>query len=227
MKRLKEISLLLLEDDLTTSQWLSRILALYCKTVYCASTLKEASDLLNQHTPDIVLVDVRLPDGDGIDFLHTLSQRLPQSLKIVMTAFNESDHLTRAIASGARMYLKKPIDIDELLVMMSANLTDQTTHTPHASLSDGFCFDPERRTLTQGNQQILLTKKELLVLELLLQHRGSVVSLNQIEHAVWDEPTTPDAIRMVIKNLRAKSSANLIKTVKGLGYLIHTANTPS
>ncbi len=220
-KRLQTHTLMIAEDDPSTLKWLVRVLSIYFKEVRGASDAMEALELFNLSPSDIILADIQMPEVDGLSFLQKIATLSPQTLRIVMTAFNSHPYLNRAVEAGVHFYLKKPIDIDELLVAIASNLPNTNLNESITDLGENFTYNTDTKMIYQNKQAIKLTKKEVLLLELFLKNRDSVLSLNQIERTIWEEPATPDAIRMVIVGLRKKLYPTFITNLKGLGYRIN------
>lgn len=219
--KLETKTILIVEDDTSTLKWLVRVLSIYFKEVYSACDAVEGLEVFKANPSSIVLADIQMPDVDGLTFLQKIKSMDSNTFRIIMTAFNSSPYINKAVESGVHLYLKKPIDIDEILVAISSYLSSEKTLDEKIELGESFVFDLSLKTLYKNNTSIALTKKELLLLELLLKNRKSFVSLELIEQVVWAENTTPDAIRMVIVGLRKKLYSSLIENLKGLGYKIN------
>lgn len=219
--RLENHNILIVEDDPSTLKWLSRVLSMYFKDVYSACDAIEALEIFKTNKTDIVLADIQMPDIDGLTFLEKIAQINPNSVKIVMTAFNSPTYLNRAVESGVDFYLKKPIDIDELLVAISSHLPQSKTTSICTNLGEDFSFDSSSKMLYKKDKLIKLTKKELELLELFIKNKSTYISLEHIEQNIWEENTTSDAIRMVIVGLRKKLYTKLFENLKGLGYRIN------
>lgn len=220
-KRLESKTVLIVEDDESTLKWLVRVLSLYFDKVYFSSDAISALEIFKQTPPDIVLADIQMPEVDGLSFLQKIKSIDENVFLIVMTAFNSSPYINRAVESGIHLYLKKPIDIDELLVAMSSHFSSQRNLEEKLNLGQGFIFDYARKIIKKEQNIIDLTKKELLLLELLIKNRQGFVSLETIEQTIWQENTSSDAIRMIIVGLRKKLHTSLIENLKGLGYRIN------
>ena len=129
--------------------------------------------------------------------------------------------MNRVIESDVHFYFKKPIDIDELLVAISSKLTKQNSKDKKISLGEEFLYDYKQKNISKDNLEISLTKKEIQLLEYLINNKNSIVSIEQLENSVWQETVSADAVRMVITNLRKKTYNKLIKNIKGIGYKIN------
>jgi len=220
-KRLESKDILVVDDDPSTLKWLVRVLSLYFNNVYKASDVPEALKVFKNNPTHIVIADIQMPDIDGLSFLQKIKSLQSDTFRIIMTAFNSPDYLNRAVESGVHLYLKKPIDIDELLVAISSYIVGEVNNEDCIELGESFLFYDSKQMVFKNDKAIILTKKELLLLQLLLKNKLSFVSLELIEQIVWQEDTTPDAIRMVIVGLRKKLHSKLIENLKGLGYRIN------
>jgi DNA-binding response OmpR family regulator len=220
-KRLSPHSILIVEDDPSTLKWLTRVLKIYFKEVYGASNAMQALEVFTSTPCDIVIADIQMPEVDGLSFLQKIFSISPHTLRIVMTAFNSNPYLNRAVESGVHFYLKKPIDIDELLVAISSHLPDNKSINPISNLGEGFYYDANNKMVYKKSDPIKLTKKELLLLELLLKNRNGMVSLEMIEQNIYEQAVSAEAIRMVVVGLRKKIYTNLIENLKGLGYRLN------
>lgn len=220
-KRLETKSILIIEDDESTLKWLGRVLSLYFGSVYRASSASQALEIFKDVQPNIVLADIRLPDINGLFILQKIKLINKNSLRVVMTAYSNPAYLASAVQSGVHLYLKKPIDIDELLVAIISYLSPSCRLKKPVELGKKFIFTPTTKTITHENKVINLTKKELLLFELLLKNRQGFITLELIEQQVWEDYVSADAIRMVIVGLRKKLYPELIINLKGLGYKLN------
>lgn len=223
--KLEYKTILIVEDDVSTLKWLVRVFSIYFKEVYSACDAIEGLEVFKKNPTCIVLADIQMPDIDGLTFLQKIKSINSNTFRIIMTAFNSSSYVHKAVESGVHLYLKKPIDIDEILVAISSYISNEQSDDKKLEdkidLGESFVFDYYLETLYKNNSSITLTKKELSLLKLLLKNKHSFVSLELIEQVVWTEHTSLDAIRMVIVGLRKKTYSSLIENLKGLGYKIN------
>ena len=217
-KKLQHHTILIAEDDPTTLKWLNRVLSIYFKDVYTASNAMEALEIFSKTPTTIVLSDIQMPEVDGLSFLQKIMTLNSKTIRIVMTAFNNPTYVNRAIESEVNFYLKKPIDIDNLLLTIALNIDKNEEKVLNNSLGDGYLYDNLQKIVRKNEKLIKLTKKEVLFIELLLKNRDRVVAIEEIESLIWDEPTSLDAIRMVVVGLRKKLYPEFIENIKGLGY---------
>jgi len=216
--KLQSQTLLIAEDDPSTLKWLVRVLSIYFKKVYGAKDAMEALEIFETTPTTIVLSDIQMPQVDGLSFLQKIMSLNPSTLRIVMTAFNNSTYINRSIQSEVNFYLKKPIDIDDLLVTIALNVEKTAKITLRNFLGRGYIYDENLKIVKKDEGIIKLTRKEILFIELFLDNQNRVVSLEEIERDIWKEPISLDAIRMVIVGLRKKLYPEFLENVKGLGY---------
>ena len=162
-----------------------------------------------------------MPQVDGLHLLQKIASISPKTIRVVMTAFNTPEYINRAVESEVHFYLKKPIDIDEFLVAIASNIPKEVIKETLVSLGKGYSYDTLQKLVLKEDEIIKLTKKESLFIELLLQNKKSIVSIEQIENSIWEEPVTTDAIRMVVVGIRKKLYQDVIENIKGLGYRLN------
>jgi len=218
-KKLQSLTLLIAEDDESTRKWLSRVLSIYFKEVRVAEDAMQALELFEKEPSDVIISDIQMPQVDGLHLLQKISSISPNTKRVVMTAFNTPEYINRAVESDVDFYLKKPIDIDEFLVAIASS-TYKNFDEQDVCLNDGYVYDYKQKLIKKDELIIKLTKKEVLLIELLLKNKKSIVSIEQIEHSIWKEPVSADAIRMVVVGIRKKVYQGIIENVKGLGYRI-------
>ena len=223
------MKLLVVEDDLTLQQALLRLLEQWGYAADTASTAAEALAWLEQERFDLVLLDLGLPDADGLAFCQSLRRRrLHQPLVLMLTARDGSASKVAGFESGADDYVVKPFDPAVLRARLQALL--RRAHRPlMAELSCGpLQLRPGDTTVLVEGQPLELTRKEALLLEQLLRAAGGCCSKDALLQGCRDgrRAVGDDALRAHMRNLRQKLSAagcaaNLIETVYGLGYRLN------
>ncbi len=221
-QKLQPLTILIAEDDPSTLKWLVKVLSIYFKKVYGTGNAMEALEIFKKNPTDVVISDIQMPQVDGLHLLQKINAISPHTFKGIMTAFNSQTYVNRAIESEVNFYFKKPIDIDELLVAVSSNISKTKKQPSNIILKENCIYNPLQKNIDTEEKSVNLTKKESLLLELFIANKNSIVSLEQIENSIWNEPVTNDAIRMVITGLRKKLYKNAIENIKGIGYKLNS-----
>ena len=226
MKGKKEnlIKILLLEDDVTLSDIISEFLTEQGYDVVCAYDGDEAIDRGYEEPFDLFLLDVKVPCQNGFDVLRHLRQEGKESPAIFVTSLSSVDDLSQAYDAGCDDFLRKPFELQELLLRIKALLKRSFYHkaSEKIDLGDGIIFDINQSRLYKEDQEIILARKEVKILKVLLAHQNSVVSIEQIIESAWDydDDVSEESLRTHIKNLRKHLGKDRIINIRGQGYQI-------
>ena len=193
-------------------------------------TAAEIGKRLKERVPDLLLLDLMLPDADGLRLVTQLRQNvMTMSLPVIMvTAKTTEIDKVRGLDSGADDYLTKPFSVMELISRVKALLRRSMKGLKERVITIGeISLDVERRKVTVAGERCELTYKEYELLKLLMNNAGIVTPREEILSKVWETDFEGESrtIDMHIKTLRQKlgSSANRIKTVRNVGYLFETS----
>ncbi|MEO1621504.1 MAG: response regulator, partial [Cyanobacteria bacterium J06632_3] len=177
---------------------------------------------------DLILLDLMLPDGDGIQFCQAFRQIGYGNPLMILTARESTSQKVKALDAGADDYVVKPFDFDELCARIRALLRREHKSLPTVLIWGALSLDPSTCETTYNGQPVRLTPKEFALMELFMRHPNRVYSLGAIIDDLWsfEDPPGEDAVRTHIKGLRRKLKAvgapkDLIKTVYGLGYRLN------
>jgi len=189
-----------------------------------ASTAEEALDVAAVHRPDAAIIDLVLPDGDGIEVCRRLREWSDMPV-IVLSAVGEEDAKVRALAAGADDYVTKPFGPRELVARLQANLR-RTTPGPEEALitADGLEVDIARRRVLVRGAEVHLTPIEFDLLRLLARNRGRLMTHRDLLVSVWGAGYADDTqvLRTHVANLRRKiepaDGPRFIRTDPGVGY---------
>jgi len=190
-----------------------------------AGTAREALALLREHRPDVVLLDLGLPDRDGLELVPLIKQQ-PTTL-IVVSAREATEEKVAALDLGADDYLTKPFDTDELLARVRVALRNRVVREGGQEvLSVGdVTIDLVHRRITRAGEDVHLTPKEFAILALLASAAGRVVTHDQIMASVWPREVDHrvEYLRVLVRSLRQKLEADpqrpeLIVNELGVGY---------
>ena len=193
-------------------------------------TAAEFGKRLKEKVPDLLLLDLMLPDADGLRLVTQLRQNvMTMSLPVIMvTAKTTEIDKVRGLDSGADDYLTKPFSVMELISRVKALLRRSMKGLKERVITIGeISLDVERRKVTVAGERCELTYKEYELLKLLMNNAGIVTPREEILSKVWETDFEGESrtIDMHIKTLRQElgSSANRIKTVRNVGYLFETS----
>jgi two-component system response regulator QseB len=213
---------LLVEDDAMIAQGLETALRQLGDAVDWIRDGEHAAAALRATDYDLVLLDLGLPNRDGISILRDLRQRGAPTPVIVLTARDEVRHRVEGLDAGADDYLVKPFDLDELTARMRSVLRRAAGRGDPCIRHGGICLDPVARTVDYKGAPVALSAHEYAVLEALLQRPGAVLSRAQLEDRLygWDEPIGSNAVEVYIHGLRRKLGSDVIRTLRGVGYFI-------
>ena len=189
-----------------------------------AARISEAEELLSLHEYDLLVLDRRLPDGDGLDVCRRARTRGFARSVLMLTALDDSSSTVEGLSDGADDYLGKPFDLDVLSARAHALLRRNQRRAPSQIVSGDLRLDPGRRIAWHGESEIPLTAREFAILETLMRRAGSVLSREEILEQAWGEREEPmsNTIDVLIARLRRKldtrDSSSRIETVRGVGY---------
>jgi len=171
---------------------------------------------------DIVLLDLMLPGLDGLDLLKRL-RREKQMPVLVLTARDAVPDRIRRLDIGADDYVVKPFNLAEVLARVRALIRRAAGQGDSKTAVGDVEIDTARRAVTRAGESVALTAREYAILELLVLHRGKVLTKTEIYDHIFDETddTLSNLIEVHVSNLRKKLGRDLIETRRGLGYVIH------
>lgn len=196
---------------------------------YIVSAFENAKEFykkLDELVPDLILLDVMLPDESGYDIVRKLRKRpATQDIPIIMvTAKTTEMDMIKGLDGGADDYIKKPFSIMELITRVKALLRRTAKDEPKLLKLDDLVLDHERHAVTVNNELVDLTYKEYELLRLLMGSQGIVMTREVIMRSVWDTDFEGETrtVDMHIKTLRHKLGdyGSRIKTVRNVGYVI-------
>lgn len=213
---------LLIEDDATLGEAVRDHVAADGHAVDWVRRLDDADAALKSVPFDVVLLDLGLPDGRGLDFLRRLRKAGGTTPVIIITAMDQISWRIDGLNAGADDYLVKPFDLSELSARLTAVLR-RYSGNPNPLIALGpLEIDVARRVVTRDGVAADVTSREWAILERLLRHPGAVVSKSQLEDTLYEfgAEVESNAVEVYVSRLRRKLGAELIATVRGMGYRI-------
>lgn len=216
---------LVVEDERNIADFIRRGLIYKGYEVEVATSGEDALASARRRLPDIVVLDLMLPDIDGVEVCRHL--RDADDVPIIMlTARDAVQDKVEGLESGADDYMTKPFEFDELLARIRAVLRRKTGKAGETIRVSDLTIKPASREVTRGERAIDLTVREYDLLEFLAQHAGQVVTKETLFEKVWgyDFEIESDAIKVYVSYLRKKLNAagepDLIHAVRGVGYML-------
>jgi two-component system KDP operon response regulator KdpE len=216
--------ILIVDDEASIRRYLRAALGAQGLIVYESTSGQEALQAVLSHRPDIIILDLGLPDIDGIEVTRLLREWSQTPIIILSVREAEQDKIA-ALDAGADDYLTKPFGTGELLARMRVALRKQTTNPNEPVFQSGnLMVDFSRRLVTVNKKEIQLTPTEYDLLKMLVAHAGKVITHHQLLRQVWGEGYDDmHILRVNISNLRRKlepdpSRPTYIHTEPGVGY---------
>ncbi|HEY8594893.1 MAG TPA: response regulator transcription factor [Devosiaceae bacterium] len=213
---------LLIEDDTSLGEAVRDHVAAEGHAVDWVKRLDEAGDAIAGVAYELILLDLNLPDGRGLDFLKRLRKSGSVTPVIILTAMDQISWRIEGLNAGADDYLVKPFDLSELSARLAA-VARRYSGNPNPLIEiAGIEIDLAHRLVMRQGSQIDLTAREWAILERLLRHPNVVVSKSQLEDTLYEfgAEIESNAVEVYVSRLRRKLGAELVVTVRGLGYRI-------
>jgi two-component system KDP operon response regulator KdpE len=228
---ISQTTVLVIEDDRLIRRLLRSVLPPHGFSVTEAETGAAALDLLESETPDLIILDLGLPDANGLDLLRYIRAG-GSSIPIVVLSYTSAvTTKVEALESGASDYVTKPFNADELAARLRVALRhrlQQQRVTP-VFRNGELMVDLVRRRITRGSLEIRLSPTEFAILRLLVMHAGKVLTHDQILLEIWGGRRNIDYLRVYMRQLRRRIEIDphypqFIVTIPGVGYQLLSAD---
>lgn len=217
--------ILLIEDDITLGNGIRLALQNPSLQIVLCHTLLEGRHVLDRERFDLLILDINLPDGSGLDLLNEVHKIRAVPI-ILLTANDMEMDIVTGLESGADDYITKPFSLAVLRARVNAQLRRSISAKPSCTEIDGFQFDFDRMEFRKDGQLVELSKTEQKLLRILVENRGQTLSRTTLVDWIWTdgaEYVDENALSVTVKRLRDKledtpSSPKYLKTVYGIGY---------
>lgn len=215
--------LLLVEDDLQLSRGLERALSSEGYTVDAVNTGEAALFLVAERAPDIVVLDIGLPDMDGLKVLEGIRAKVPLMPVLLLTARGSVEDKVAGLDKGADDYLTKPFEMPELIARLRVFGRRAATSASNVIELGEIALDSSSHTVTKSGELLELSRREYMVLKALMENAGKVMSKHQLESRLysWGEDVSSNTVEVHIHHLRKKLTRDFIKTIRGVGYTVN------
>ena len=220
------MKVLLVEDEFRMGRFIEKGLKEHGFSVHWSKTSADAKDALSESSFDIIILDLGLPDEDGLDLLKDWRACGFTEPVLILSARDSVTDRVAGLNIGADDYLPKPFSFEELLARLHSQI--RRTGSDKRSILEhrGVRMDILGRTVRFNGQPLELTNREFALLELLMRNRGRVLSRTQIGERIWDAQYDMQTnlidvyIRRLRKLLEGDGEEPMIKTVRGVGYML-------
>jgi DNA-binding response OmpR family regulator len=225
--------LLVVEDETQLAANLKRGLGEAGFAVDVASSAEAARANLARSAYDLMVLDLRLPGQDGLDFLRELRAAGAAIPVLILTARDTTDELVAGLDGGGDDYLTKPFAFRELTARLHALLRRRLAPEQPTLTAGPITVDTAHRQASRGGRTLDLSPKELMVLEYLVRHAGLLVTRDMLGEAVWgaDYNALSNVVEVFINRVRQKidlaNEPSLIVTIRGSGYMLRTEPAPA
>lgn len=214
--------ILILEDDDLFASTLEDFLSDEGFEVDIAKDGEECLELNFKKNYDLYIFDINVPKINGLDLLEQLRQSGDNTPTIFLTSYKDKDTLHDAFLKGCDDYLKKPADLDELILRIKALLKRNKKQFKVIDLSNNFTFNPSTKRVYENEVDLNLPIKVLDLIELFLENKGEIVTKNMIISKLWttQEEYSEGSIRVYINQIKKILGKDAISNIKGIGYKI-------
>jgi len=223
-QKVQDCKVLYVEDDDAVRQQISEFLQRYIGNFSEASNAEDALEIYAKEVPNILLLDVNLPGMSGLTLAKKIRQRNRDVRIIISTAYTDKDFLLQAIELELTRYLVKPVVGVDLLEAIEKAVDELVIYTNtgkqnNIELQYGYKYDVQRKVLIHKEKEIVLRRKERILLEYFLSYVEQIVTYEMLEYEIWEESSmSRDAIRAQIRNLRKKTYSNIVENIPAVGY---------
>ena len=216
--------ILIIEDDIALNKGLCKALTTDSRQLISCTDIRSAREQILCSLPSLILLDINLPDGSGLDFLKELKKGSDFIPVILLTANDTDLDIVNGLELGADDYITKPFS----LAVLRARVNTQLRKIPSATVPnsviiiDDYSFDFSTMEFSVRDNKVELSKTEQKLLRLLIENRGTVMSRSALVDRIWTdgaEYVEENALSVTVKRLRDKLEAHqYIKTIYGIGY---------
>jgi len=215
------MKIFLLEDEIMLNESIEEYLNAIGHQVVSCIDGKEAMEILQEQSFDLLILDINVPGIDGLTLLerlHTLKIHTPA---IYISALVDIEDISRAYDLGCYDYLKKPFHLKELALRIDKIKVSTEVPRVHLRLSANYSYDQEHNLLLFKGEPNVLSKRQSQIIDLLARNRGRVVDFEQFQNYIWDDTFVDNAtIRAEVSRLKKALKEDFIQNIRSQGYMI-------
>ncbi len=212
-------NILVLEDNELLLETLEEFLTDEGYSVKLAKTGKEAIEFTYKEQFNLFLLDVKVPDISGFEFLKSMRDIGCETPAIFLTSLRDKESLAQGFSLGGDDYIKKPFDLDELLYRIKAVLLRKSENEEKIHVCDEFYINTQRKRVFNGGNELDINPKDYELLCLLIENRNKVVTTEMIVEKLWkNEVANLGSLRVYVTNLKKVFGKDSISNIRGIGY---------
>ncbi len=219
------MKVLLLEDDIIFSEIIEEYLNFLSYSVETVFDLESAEELLYNNKYDLLILDINIPGGNGLDLLENFRNLGFKTPSIIITSFTNINEIERAYDVGCDDYLKKPFELKELKARINyLENIHKINFKGQIKIDKDLIFDAYNMNIRKKDLTIKIAKKEAEIIKFFLLNKNRVISINELIINIWNYGEEPSiaTIRTYMKNIRRILEKNFIETIKNVGYKFNT-----
>jgi len=215
-------NILVLEDDELFANTLEDFLSEEDFNVDLAFDGEECLTLNYEKKYDLYIFDINVPKINGLDLLKQLRSSGDETPSIFLTSYKDKDTLHEGFLNGCDDYIKKPVDLDELILRIKALLKRNKKQFDIVKLNSNLTFNPSTKRVLENNSDLNLPVKLTELIELFIENRGLIVTKEMIISKLWniDEDYSEGSIRVYINQVKKLLGKEAVHNIKGIGYKI-------
>ncbi len=215
------MKILLLEDDIMLNEAITQYLSSVGHALTSLKDGQECVEMLKDEQFDLLVLDINVPQVDGLTILEDLYKQKRVVPTIFISALIDIEDITRAFNIGCHDYLKKPFHLKELSLRIDKMLKTKDIPMQHKRVSKNYSFDCENMTLYFNNEPQIISKRQLQIIELLTNNRSLICNYDMFREYVWDDDMIDNAtIRAEINRVKKALNEDFIINIRGVGYMI-------
>lgn len=220
--------ILIVEDEARITSFLEKGLTSNGFTTSVAADAREGLGLARSGGFDLIILDLGLPDRDGMEVLRDLRENDTRTPVIILTAREGLDDTVGGLESGADDYVTKPFRFEELLARVRVRLRERRAPEPTVIRVGDAALDLRTRRVSIGDRSVELTAREFALAETFFRHPGQVLSREQLLSNVWGYDYDPgsNVVDVYVGYLRKKLGGDRIRTMRGMGYRLGEVAAP-
>jgi DNA-binding response OmpR family regulator len=218
------MKILLLEDEFLLSRSIRTYLLSRGHLVDHYDNGKDVLKAIKEKEHDFYILDINTPLIGGLECLREIALKFPNIPKIMISAYNDIDHISNAFDLGCSDYLKKPFNLKELQIRIERLITNSNTQeapNPIIRLSEHYTFNKETNLLYYDDCAQMFSKREHSLILLFISNLGQIITDESIQSFIWNgEYVESSTIRSLVNRVRNKLKEDIVQNIRGFGYLM-------